>query len=112
MSTSTHSKQHVLAQQPHHLTTHPCSTSTLTPGHPEDRQNPPVPSLLIKCIRVQTLNAWHCMMSAIRPKEMLIQKGTEPKQAVVESVIIIHMLHRVLYPQVHANGLKKQIQNC
>ena len=41
---------------------------------------------------------------------MLFQRRIEKKEAVVEGIAIVHVLYRVLYPQVHASESKKQKQ--
>ena len=46
--------------------------------------------------------------SAPWPREMLKRRRTQWKFSVVEGGLEGYVLHRVLYPQVHVNGVKKK----
>ena len=57
----------------------------------------------------QVLDAWHCMMSASWLKELLFMEADSHRgKEVIEGTGQEDVLHRVLYPQVHANGIKKK----
>jgi hypothetical protein len=38
----------------------------------------------------------------------LPEMDQKPRKAVVDGIVNVYMLHRVLYPQVHDNGIKKK----
>ena len=100
---------HVSGAQCHKHTIQPtlAPTCQLHPAIPKDTRYPPAPYHSPEP-KAQTLDAWHCTMSATRPREMLFQRRTHKKEAVVEGAVNSYMLHRVLYPQVHLNGPKKK----
>jgi hypothetical protein len=57
------------------------------------------------------LTAWHRMTSALTAEPegvTLTEENSHPREAVVDGTILEHVLHRVMYPQVHVNGAKKK----
>ena len=54
------------------------------------------------------LNAWHSTTSAPAEGDALMEEDSHKRTAVAESGLYCNVLHRVLYPQVHGNGLKKK----
>ena len=53
-------------------------------------------------------NAWRYTTSAIWPKELLSRRRTHTPEVVVDEATLVYVLHRVLYPQVHLNGIKRK----
>ena len=74
----------------------------LTPPTTQPDRDPPITT------GSHLLNAWHRTTSAPRPREMLKRRRTQWKSSVVEGGVEGYVLHRVLYPQVHVNGVKKK----
>ena len=54
------------------------------------------------------LNAWHSTTSAPAEGDAFMEEDSHKRTAVAESSLYCNVLHRVLYPQVHGNGLKKK----
>ena len=58
------------------------------------------------------LNAWHSTTSAPAEGDAFMEEDSHKRTAVAESSLYCNVLHRVLYPQVHGNGLKKKKKRC
>lgn len=78
------------------------------PTIPEDRRYPPASSQCTRPTRPTRGRKRSTLGTARRRptgRRICFFGGPEQQKAVVEGDVIAHVLHRVLYPQVHANGV-------
>jgi hypothetical protein len=78
-----------------------------SPPHPHFPTAPPIPLYSHTGLQNTQCLAPHdvgLMAKGVALPEM----DQKPRKAVVDGIVNVYMLHRVLYPQVHDNGIKKK----